>query len=133
MWLHQVLLSSLLRVSILGWPTVGLYFLWDGIAGSTCTLLRGSPFSMGRKEHKDGLWGIPGLWDLEVTGGGRLPCPRPRVLRGRDLDFFTPLETWSGGKETAEGKACKVFGDVLAIMSTRRPRISFFASSICFL
>lgn len=80
------------------------------MAGRTWTVLRGSPFNMGKKEQRDWLWGIPDLCDFEVTGGGSPPEPRPKVLRGKDLDFFTPLETWSGGKETAMGNSNNTFG-----------------------
>lgn len=104
---HQVLFSRLSTASILGSVTVGLCLLWEGIAGRTWTVLRGSAFNTGRKEQRDWLCANPDLWDLEVTGGGRVP--KPRVLNSSDFDFFTPLDTWSGGKETAEGNDDRTF------------------------
>lgn len=96
---HQVLLSTLFSVVFGG---EGLRFLWGGIAGRTCMFRSGSVLSGAGKEHKDWLWWMPGLWLLDIIGGGRPARLRPRELRGRDLDFLTPWETWSGGKETEQ-------------------------------
>lgn len=53
LWLHQVQFSRLSGLHFLGSLTVGLCLLWEGMAGRTWTLLSGSPFSAGRKEHRD--------------------------------------------------------------------------------
>lgn len=59
---------------------------------------KGSPVSGVGKEPSDWLWGMPARCSLDAYGGGSTARPAPK----EDLDFFTPCETWSGGKETVE-------------------------------
>lgn len=91
--------SLVLGVTV-GFEGEGLRLLSGGIAGRTCMFRRGSPTTAGGREQRDWLWGGPDLCCLEACGGGKLTKPRPREPRGRDLDFFTPWDTWSGGRET---------------------------------
>lgn len=59
---------------------------------------KGSPVSGVGKEPSDWLWGMPDRWSLDANGGGSTARLAPR----EDFDFFTPWETWSGGKETVD-------------------------------